>query len=75
MNLSEISIGKKVKIIRIECSNNVFSRLYDMGIDVGVDALLVRRAPLGDPLEFKIKDFYVAIRKEDAKKIIVRYYE
>ena len=75
MNLSEIVIGKKVKILEIECANKVKERLFDMGIDVGVDATLIRKAPLGDPLEYKIKDFYIAIRKLDAKKISVRYYE
>lgn len=75
MNLSEVLIDKKVKILEINCSEKVKERLFDMGIDVGEDVVLIRRAPLGDPLEFKVKDFYIAIRKIDSKKIIVRYYE
>ena len=42
-----------------------------MGLTEGVTVTLVRRAPLGDPLELKVRDFYLAIRSSAAEKIEV----
>jgi len=43
----------------------------DMGMLPGIDVKIVKVAPLGDPIEMKIKGFHLTIRKEDAKNILI----
>lgn len=73
MNLSQLTFNKKAKIIQVNCDKKIKERLYDMGLYEGEQVVLIRRAPLNDPLEIKVKDFYLAMRVCDAKKILVEY--
>ncbi len=41
------------------------------GLTVGVTVTLVRRAPLGDPIELKVRGCYLALRNSAAEKIEV----
>ena len=42
-----------------------------MGLTPGVEVTLVKRAPLGDPLEFRLRGYELALQKKDANKIVV----
>jgi Fe2+ transport system protein FeoA len=42
-----------------------------MGIIPGVNILMERRAPLGDPIEIKCKTFHISLRVEEAEGILV----
>ncbi len=46
-------------------------RLEQIGLTVGSRVVFIRRAPLSDPIEIKVRDFYLAIRKDIADKILV----
>ncbi len=71
MLLSELAIGQEKIVAQINAQKRVVERLYNMGLTTGVKVKLVRRAPFGDPLEIKVRDFYLAIRKSQAEKIVV----
>jgi ferrous iron transport protein A len=43
-----------------------------MGLYEGCQVKLIRRAPLGDPLEFKVGDFHLSLRAQDARLVEVR---
>jgi Fe2+ transport system protein FeoA len=73
MKLSQLEFNKKAKILAINCDKNTKDRLYDMGVNEEENVLLIRRAPFNDPLEIKVKDFYLALRVCDADKIYVEY--
>jgi ferrous iron transport protein A len=45
--------------------------MVDMGVVKGVTLELVRKAPLGDPLEIKIHRFLLSLRREEARAITV----
>ena len=49
----------------------IHHRIMDIGIYPGVEILVERVAPLGDPIEFKLKGCHVSLRREEAEKIIV----
>ena len=42
-----------------------------MGFVDDTEIEVIRRAPLNDPIEIKIGDFHIGLRKEEAKEIIV----
>lgn len=71
MVLSELKIGELAKVVKISNVNSVKDRLTAMGLTEGVKITLVRLAPFSDPIEIKLRGFYMAIRKVDADKIYV----
>ena len=71
MLLSDVEIGKKYKIISNNNSQAIKKRLNNIGLNVGVVVTAVRFAPLGDPMEIKVRDFYLALRLSQAKNIEV----
>lgn len=71
MKLSQIEIGQTVKVKSIQTSKQTTERLNNIGLTNGVSVMLVRKAPFGDPIQIKLRNFYLAIRICDADKIMV----
>ena len=71
MNLSELKPGEKGRVRKIEITGPVKRRIMDMGITKGVEILVRKVAPLGDPIELTIRGYELSIRKNDAKYIII----
>ena len=44
----------------------------EMGLLVGTSVELVRFAPLGDPVEIKVRGYNLTLRKQEAEQILVR---
>ena len=69
--LREVKIGETVKVVKLHGEGPVRRRIMDMGITKGVDVRLVRVAPLGDPIEVRVRGYELSLRKEDAGLIEV----
>jgi Fe2+ transport system protein FeoA len=69
--LSELEKGEKGRIVKIGGKGNVHRRLLDMGLVSGSDIEMQRVAPLGDPIEIKVKGYNLSLRKEEAASIQV----
>jgi Fe2+ transport system protein FeoA len=69
--LGELKKGDKGKIVRITGSGNVHKRLMDMGLISGSEIEMQGVAPLGDPIEIKVKGYNLSLRKEEAASINV----
>ena len=69
--LSELKKGDKGKIIKIGGEGPIHRRLLDMGLVAGSEVELQRVAPLGDPIEIKVKGYNLSLRKEEAASIEV----
>lgn len=67
--LSEIHTTKKVQVKNITGADT--TRLLEMGITPGVELEIVRRAPLGFPMEIKVRGYLLSLRESEAKEIIV----
>lgn len=50
-------------------SSELQSRLVEMGILPGTEIRMIKRTPFNGPLEFKVRDYYVSVRKNDAAHI------
>jgi len=72
MNLSNLKNNEKGEIIAIKAKGEIRRRLLDMGLVKGSIFSIIRRAPLGDPIEIKIKKFNLSLRHEEAKLILVK---
>ena len=72
MKLSEITPGQTVTIRLLEgLSPDVRKKLMVMGLLPNTEVTLVRRAPMGDPLQVEVRGVSVAIRESIAKNIEV----
>lgn len=73
--LDRMEPGSRCRVIRVGLKGPLRRRLMDMGIVNGAPVEIVRVAPLGDPMELKIKGYLLSVRKEDAKHITVEIHE
>ncbi len=72
LTLNDLSKGDSALVVRINCVGATKRRLIDMGITPGVNVMLYRIAPMGDPLELKLRGYVLSIRRSEAKNIIVQ---
>ena len=69
--LKETSVGETVKVVKLNGSGPVKRRIMDMGITKGVDVIVRKVAPLGDPVEVTVRGYELSLRKADAEMIEV----
>lgn len=68
--LDRLEIGKDAVITAINCEDKALRRhILDMGLTPGVEVTLIKTAPLGNPIELRLRGYELTIRKEDAAKI------
>ncbi len=70
--LTSLSIGHGATVAEIKVPPEKRARLREMGLLVGTPVQLVRFAPLGDPVEIKVRGYHLTLRKEEAEQIWVR---
>ncbi|WP_370572942.1 ferrous iron transport protein A [Methanomethylovorans sp.] len=69
--LNNLQPGEKARIIKVLAKSTVRRKLMDMGLVPGSEIEVIRTAPLGDPIEFRIKGYSLSIRKQEAVNIVV----
>lgn len=72
-NLNQLPLNKSGKIKNINCDEGIKRRLLDMGLVNGTNIEPILVSPSGDPRAFLVRGTIIAIRKEDAKDIKIKY--
>jgi len=67
--LYDLNIRKIAKIHSLNNCNESISRLSEMGMIPGAVVRAVKKNPFGGPMQIKLNNYYIAIRKEDANMI------
>ncbi len=67
--LDELPIGESAVVHRVACQQRVGRRLMEMGLLPGTRIEMVRRAPLGDPLEIRLRGYLLSLRRADASGV------
>jgi len=75
IRLSELAIGASAHVREFNLTGTSGLRLREMGLLVGSAVTLVRTAPLGDPLELKVRGYHLTLRKSEAEHILVEPHE
>jgi len=70
--LASLQAGAVATISEIRVPVQHRGRLLEMGLLVGTPVELVRFAPLGDPVEIKVRGYHLSLRKHEAEQIWVR---
>lgn len=70
-SLSRLGIGRCGYVVSIEpnADRDLKRRLLEMGFCNGVSVECVRRAPLGDPIEFKLRGYNLSLRGDQARYV------
>lgn len=69
--LSQLAVGQRGVIHDFVCESDDCERIEEMGITPGEQVEIIRYAPLGDPIEIKIRGYLLSLRKEEAELIEV----
>ena len=64
--------GEKANIVKVSGEARLKRRLLDMGVVRGSVIQMVRHAPLGDPIDVKIKGYHLSLRKSEARHITIK---
>ncbi len=70
--LTSVAVGTTAIVTEINLPPASRPRLMEMGLLVGTPVELVRFAPLGDPVEIKVRGYNLTLRKHEAEQILVR---
>jgi ferrous iron transport protein A len=70
--LTSLHLGATGTVSEIKVDPANRARLMEMGLLVGTPVELVRFAPLGDPVEIKVRGYHLTLRRNEAEQILVR---
>lgn len=72
IQLSQLKIGQSGVVEEVLGEDDVAQRLLEMGIIKGTTLEVIRFAPMGDPIDIKIRGYHLSLRREEADNIILR---
>jgi len=65
--LHQLGIGCRGNVLGVQGDPDLRRRLLEMGFCNGASVEVVRRAPLGDPIEFRLRGYHLSLREEQAR--------
>ena len=71
VKLSELTIGSSAVVRDFPKNGAAFLRLREMGLLAGTKLTLIRTAPMGDPIEIKVRGYHLTLRKSEAEHVMV----
>jgi Fe2+ transport system protein FeoA len=69
---SQLAPGDEALIAEVRATGGIGDRLLDLGFMPETPIRMIRRAPLGDPIEFEIRGARICLRRQEARLIRVR---
>lgn len=70
--LDRLGPGEHAVVTAVSGSGPMSVRLLEMGFVPGVEVAVVKRAPLGDPLELRLRGYHVSLRRAEARRVEIR---
>ena len=71
MTLAELEKGESRTVVSVHGEDAITRRLMEMGVIPGVAVRMVKSAPFGDPLEIKVRGYSLALRRSEAKSVVL----
>ena len=71
LSLAALGVGARARVIAVKGSGTVARRLMEMGVVPGAPVRVIKAAPLGDPIEIRVRGYHLALRRAEAQSIIV----
>ena len=70
--MADLTPGESGIVDTVGGEDALHRHLLDMGITPGVKVLLQKTAPMGDPIEIRVRGYELTLRVEEAQKIEVK---
>jgi ferrous iron transport protein A len=70
-NMEQLEQGQTAKIVKMNHEEAVLIRLMEMGLLEGQQVTMIRKAPMGDPIEYKVGETHLSLRAEEARLVEV----
>jgi ferrous iron transport protein A len=70
-SLDILPIGATARVTGVSGSGAVARRLLEMGVVPGAPVRIIKAAPLGDPIEVRVRGYHLALRRTEAQTISV----
>jgi len=70
--LSSLQPGERAKVLAIDLPGSARGRIMELGLTNGITLEVVRFAPLGDPMDIKVRGAHLSLRKAEAASIRVQ---
>jgi Fe2+ transport system protein FeoA len=71
MTLNELKLGQRAKMVRVGGRRDLRKRLVYMGMVPGAILAVERVAPLGDPIDIKLRGYHLSLRRSEAALVTV----
>src|SRR4051794_10981296 len=71
VSLDRLRAGARARVLAVKGTGAVARRLMEMGVVPGAPVRVVKAAPLGDPLEVRVRNYHLALRRSEAQSISV----
>jgi len=72
VSLNQLQAGQRARIEALEGEDSLVQRLLEMGLLEGEEIEVIGFAPLGDPMELRLRDYCLSLRRQEAARIRVR---
>jgi ferrous iron transport protein A len=71
ISLNKLKRGEEAIIRDFVGNNTIEEYLMEMGLMIGTHVTMIKSAPLGDPIEIKVRGYFLSIRRSEAQFILV----
>lgn len=71
MTLASLLAGQEARIVGVPTGTSSSQRLRDLGLITGESVRVLKKAPMGDPIELRIMNYDLCIRRSEAEGILV----
>jgi Fe2+ transport system protein FeoA len=69
--LDQLRVGRRARILSLQGTDTLVQRLLEMGLLEGEEVEVVGFAPLGDPMEIRLQDYRLSLRRLEAARVAV----
>ncbi len=71
LTLDRLLPGERGEVRRVSGDDAVARRLGDLGLWPGTPIEVIRRAPFGDPTQYRLRGFRLALRRDEAQRVLI----
>ena len=70
-SLADLEPGADARVAAVDADTPIGKRLLDLGFVPGTAVRVLRRAPLGDPVEYELRGYRLCLRRTEALRVRV----
>ncbi|HEX8458454.1 MAG TPA: ferrous iron transport protein A [Pyrinomonadaceae bacterium] len=71
LTLNALPHGTEARVVSVDGEGAIARRLMEMGVVPGAPVCVIKAAPLGDPIEVRVRGYHLALRRAEAQTIQV----